>query len=103
MNRKFKYVSKVSRIAERLVSTARPQQGDLRLSHPPSSQSAGGGARARDKRVPADLMQVIIYCAATHPTSSTPSLPFVRDMNGIRGTRNTATNWTVHKNNYYRG
>ncbi|GFN96447.1 hypothetical protein PoB_002295300 [Plakobranchus ocellatus] len=31
------------------------QQGDLRLSGPPSGQGAGGGARNRDRRVPADL------------------------------------------------
>ncbi|GFO29619.1 hypothetical protein PoB_005612400 [Plakobranchus ocellatus] len=30
---------------------ASPQQGDLGLSRPPSGQSAGGGARTRDKRV----------------------------------------------------
>ncbi|GFO38395.1 hypothetical protein PoB_006490000 [Plakobranchus ocellatus] len=34
---------------------ASPQQGDLRLSGLPSGQDAGGGARTRDKRVPADL------------------------------------------------
>ncbi|GFN85197.1 hypothetical protein PoB_001170300 [Plakobranchus ocellatus] len=32
-----------------------PQQGDLRLSGPPSGQGAGGGAQTRDRRVPADL------------------------------------------------
>ncbi|GFN87782.1 hypothetical protein PoB_001428800 [Plakobranchus ocellatus] len=32
-----------------------PQQGDLRLSGPPSGQDAGGGAQTRDRRVPADL------------------------------------------------
>ncbi|GFO03121.1 hypothetical protein PoB_002962600 [Plakobranchus ocellatus] len=31
------------------------QQGDLRLSGPPSGQGAGSGARTRDRRVPADL------------------------------------------------
>ncbi|GFO29196.1 hypothetical protein PoB_005570100 [Plakobranchus ocellatus] len=31
------------------------QQGDLRLSGPPSGQGAGGGARTRDRKVPADL------------------------------------------------
>ncbi|GFO29964.1 hypothetical protein PoB_005646900 [Plakobranchus ocellatus] len=30
------------------------QQGDLRFSSPPSGQGAGGGARTRDRRVPAD-------------------------------------------------
>ncbi|GFN96435.1 hypothetical protein PoB_002294100 [Plakobranchus ocellatus] len=32
-----------------------PQQGDLRLSGPPSGQGTGSGARTRDRRVPADL------------------------------------------------
>ncbi|GFN78476.1 hypothetical protein PoB_000498200 [Plakobranchus ocellatus] len=32
-----------------------PQQGDLKLSGPPSGQGAGGGARTRDRKVPADL------------------------------------------------
>ncbi|GFN85246.1 MAM and LDL-receptor class a domain-containing protein 1-like [Plakobranchus ocellatus] len=34
---------------------ASPKPGDLRLSGPPSGQGAGGGARTRDRRVPADL------------------------------------------------
>ncbi|GFN82658.1 hypothetical protein PoB_000916400 [Plakobranchus ocellatus] len=34
---------------------ASPQQGDLRLSGPPSGQGAGSGARTRDRRVPAGL------------------------------------------------
>ncbi|GFN89900.1 hypothetical protein PoB_001640600 [Plakobranchus ocellatus] len=34
---------------------ASPQQGDLRLSGPPSGQGAGGGARTGDRRVSADL------------------------------------------------
>ncbi|GFO00275.1 hypothetical protein PoB_002678000 [Plakobranchus ocellatus] len=34
---------------------ASPQQGDLKLSCPPSGQGAGGGARTCDKMVPADL------------------------------------------------
>ncbi|GFO17374.1 hypothetical protein PoB_004387900 [Plakobranchus ocellatus] len=33
---------------------ASPHQGDLRLSGPPSGQGAGGGARTRDRKVPAD-------------------------------------------------
>ncbi|GFN84663.1 hypothetical protein PoB_001116900 [Plakobranchus ocellatus] len=32
-----------------------PQQDDLRFSGLPSGQSAGGAARTRDRRVPADL------------------------------------------------
>ncbi|GFO30512.1 hypothetical protein PoB_005701700 [Plakobranchus ocellatus] len=35
--------------------TVSPQQGDLRLSGPPSGQGAGVGARTRGRRVPADL------------------------------------------------
>ncbi|GFN86396.1 hypothetical protein PoB_001290200 [Plakobranchus ocellatus] len=38
-----------------ITSPHNPQQGDLRLSGPPSGQGAGGGARTRDRRVPADL------------------------------------------------
>ncbi|GFO36416.1 hypothetical protein PoB_006292100 [Plakobranchus ocellatus] len=34
---------------------ASPQQGGLRLLGPPSGQGAGGGARTRVRRVPADL------------------------------------------------
>ncbi|GFN98697.1 hypothetical protein PoB_002520300 [Plakobranchus ocellatus] len=34
---------------------ASPQQRDLRLTGPPSGQGAGGGARTRDRRFPADL------------------------------------------------
>ncbi|GFO46289.1 hypothetical protein PoB_007279400 [Plakobranchus ocellatus] len=32
-----------------------PQQGDLRLSGPPTGQSAGGGPQTRNRMVPADL------------------------------------------------
>ncbi|GFO40342.1 hypothetical protein PoB_006684700 [Plakobranchus ocellatus] len=32
-----------------------PQQGDLRLSGPPTGQGAGGGAQTRDRRIPADI------------------------------------------------
>ncbi|GFO49580.1 hypothetical protein PoB_007608500 [Plakobranchus ocellatus] len=39
-------------ITKRIVAS--PQQGDLRLSGPPSGQGASGGARTRDRRVPAD-------------------------------------------------
>ncbi|GFO35860.1 hypothetical protein PoB_006236500 [Plakobranchus ocellatus] len=34
---------------------ARPKQGDLRLSGPPSGQGGGAEARTRDGIVPADL------------------------------------------------
>ncbi|GFN85039.1 hypothetical protein PoB_001154500 [Plakobranchus ocellatus] len=32
-----------------------PQQGNLKLSGPPSGKGAGGGARTRDRWIPADL------------------------------------------------
>ncbi|GFN95229.1 hypothetical protein PoB_002173500 [Plakobranchus ocellatus] len=49
-------------ILERPVKLrASPQQGDLRLSGPPSGQGAGGGARTRDRRVPADLRIYLDY------------------------------------------
>ncbi|GFN86798.1 hypothetical protein PoB_001330400 [Plakobranchus ocellatus] len=34
---------------------ASPQQGDLRLSGPPSGQGVSGGARTRDRGIPADI------------------------------------------------
>ncbi|GFO21646.1 hypothetical protein PoB_004815100 [Plakobranchus ocellatus] len=42
-------------VARSLKIRRNPQQGDLRLSGPPSGQGAGGGARTCDRRVPADL------------------------------------------------
>ncbi|GFN76900.1 hypothetical protein PoB_000340600 [Plakobranchus ocellatus] len=50
---------------------ASPQQGDLRLSGPPSGQDAGGGARTRDRRVPADLRADSL---ATVPPTRPPPL-----------------------------
>ncbi|GFO30129.1 DNA primase [Plakobranchus ocellatus] len=38
-----------------MTESGRPHEGDLRLSGPPSGQGAGGGARTRDRKVPADL------------------------------------------------
>ncbi|GFN86611.1 hypothetical protein PoB_001311700 [Plakobranchus ocellatus] len=38
-----------------LLCIASRQQGDLRLSGPLTGQGAGGGARTRDRRIPADL------------------------------------------------
>ncbi|GFO38943.1 hypothetical protein PoB_006544800 [Plakobranchus ocellatus] len=41
-----------------------PQQGDLRLSGPPSGQGASGRARTRDRRAPADLRaDLLAHCA----------------------------------------
>ncbi|GFO39629.1 hypothetical protein PoB_006613400 [Plakobranchus ocellatus] len=37
------------------LNIASPQQGNLRLSGPPSDQGAGSGARTLDRMVPADL------------------------------------------------
>ncbi|GFO45575.1 hypothetical protein PoB_007208000 [Plakobranchus ocellatus] len=37
------------------ADNASPPKGDLRLSGPPSGQGAGGGARTRDRRVPAEF------------------------------------------------
>ncbi|GFO49583.1 hypothetical protein PoB_007608800 [Plakobranchus ocellatus] len=42
-------------MVEAFLYIASPQQGDLRLSGPPSGQGAGGGARTRDRKVPADF------------------------------------------------
>ncbi|GFO45516.1 hypothetical protein PoB_007202100 [Plakobranchus ocellatus] len=48
--------NKLYKINERKTTTAKsPQQGDLRLSDPPSGQIADDRARTRDRRVPADL------------------------------------------------
>ncbi|GFO36001.1 hypothetical protein PoB_006250600 [Plakobranchus ocellatus] len=40
-----------------------PQQGDLRHSRPPSDQGAGGRARTRDRRVPADFRADLLATA----------------------------------------
>ncbi|GFO45431.1 hypothetical protein PoB_007193600 [Plakobranchus ocellatus] len=53
---------------------ASPQQGDLRLSGPPSGQGAGGGAWNCDRRVPADLRADSL---ATVPPS--PRQPVLKD------------------------
>ncbi|GFN93117.1 neuropeptides capa receptor [Plakobranchus ocellatus] len=47
------------------LNIANPQQGDLRLSGPPSGQGTGGGARTRDRRVPANLRSQIHYTTDT--------------------------------------
>ncbi|GFO05315.1 hypothetical protein PoB_003182000 [Plakobranchus ocellatus] len=46
---------KQMKLASEFLYIASPQQGDLRLSGPPSGQGAGSRARTRDRRVPADL------------------------------------------------
>ncbi|GFN99319.1 hypothetical protein PoB_002582500 [Plakobranchus ocellatus] len=46
---------------------ASPQQGDLRLSGLQSGQGSSGGARTRDRRVPADLRADSL--ATRRPTS----------------------------------
>ncbi|GFO45250.1 hypothetical protein PoB_007175500 [Plakobranchus ocellatus] len=45
----------VKRCCPEKMQIESPQQGDLRLSGPPSGQGAGGGARTRDRMVPAVL------------------------------------------------
>ncbi|GFO46627.1 hypothetical protein PoB_007313200 [Plakobranchus ocellatus] len=44
-------------VAQRSIKTdqSSPQQGDLRLSGPPSGHGADGGARTRERRIPTDL------------------------------------------------
>ncbi|GFO08003.1 hypothetical protein PoB_003450800 [Plakobranchus ocellatus] len=37
------------------LGIASPQRGDLKLAGPPPGQGAGGGARTRYRKVPADL------------------------------------------------
>ncbi|GFO14096.1 hypothetical protein PoB_004060100 [Plakobranchus ocellatus] len=51
-------------LSSRYQTDANPRQGDLRLPGPPSGQGAGGGARTRDSRVPADLRAVSKSLAA---------------------------------------
>ncbi|GFO12324.1 hypothetical protein PoB_003882900 [Plakobranchus ocellatus] len=48
---------RVPRLSFRFLYMASLEQGDLRLLGPPSGQGAGGGARTRDKRAPADLRE----------------------------------------------
>ncbi|GFO00052.1 hypothetical protein PoB_002655700 [Plakobranchus ocellatus] len=46
------------------LQLSEPQQDDLRLSGHPPGQGAGGRARTRDKRVPADpKSRFVIHCA----------------------------------------
>ncbi|GFO26384.1 hypothetical protein PoB_005288900 [Plakobranchus ocellatus] len=47
--------ARLFRFCDYFFNIASPQQGDLRLSGPLSGQGAGGGARTRNRRVPADL------------------------------------------------
>ncbi|GFO16555.1 hypothetical protein PoB_004306000 [Plakobranchus ocellatus] len=62
-------------------SNASPQQGDLRLSGPPSGQGAGGGARTRNRKGPTDLR---VDSLATEPPTppTTKSLNLVTDTLG---------------------
>ncbi|GFO23108.1 hypothetical protein PoB_004961300 [Plakobranchus ocellatus] len=47
-----------------------PQQGDFRLSSPPSGQGANGRARILDRRVPRDLRVDSLVTAPTAPQAS---------------------------------
>ncbi|GFN84734.1 hypothetical protein PoB_001124000 [Plakobranchus ocellatus] len=49
----------------------RPQQGDLRLSGPPSSQGAYGETRIRGRRIPEDLREDSL--STVPPTPPAPS------------------------------
>ncbi|GFO35002.1 Pol polyprotein [Plakobranchus ocellatus] len=60
---------------------ASPQQGDLRLSGPPSGQGAGGGARTRDRMVPADLRADSL--ATVPPTPQTSVIKGFRMASGV--------------------
>ncbi|GFO03662.1 hypothetical protein PoB_003016700 [Plakobranchus ocellatus] len=44
-----------------------PQEGDLRLSDPPSGMGAGGGARAYDSRVPEHLRAGSLFTEPPRP------------------------------------
>ncbi|GFN85991.1 hypothetical protein PoB_001249700 [Plakobranchus ocellatus] len=59
--------------SERSLAIQGPQQGDLRLSGPPSGQGAGGGARTRDTRVLADLRaDLLATVPSTHHFTQEP-------------------------------
>ncbi|GFN73844.1 hypothetical protein PoB_000035000 [Plakobranchus ocellatus] len=59
-------------------SKASPQQSDLRLSGPPSGQDAGGGARTRDRGVPANLRaDSLATVPPTPPASHTVTKKFI--------------------------
>ncbi|GFO50692.1 hypothetical protein PoB_007719700 [Plakobranchus ocellatus] len=67
----------LSRIRADSRFDASPQQGGLKLSGPPSGQSASGGARTRDRRVPADHRADSL---ATVP----PAPPYVMGYHALR-------------------
>ncbi|GFO42186.1 cubilin, partial [Plakobranchus ocellatus] len=52
-----------------LLCIASPQQGDLRLSRPPSGQGAGGAAQAHDRRVFGDLRASSLSTVPPSPLS----------------------------------
>ncbi|GFN97352.1 hypothetical protein PoB_002385800 [Plakobranchus ocellatus] len=77
------------------VLKASPQQGDLRLSGPPSGQGASSGAPTRDRRVPADLRRTrkplcyrrprcTVKAAEARPTYAVPGLQYrLEKANGV--------------------
>ncbi|GFO11310.1 hypothetical protein PoB_003781500 [Plakobranchus ocellatus] len=58
-----------------MYMTTSPQQGDLRLSGPPSGQGASGGARTCDRRAPADLRADSL--ATVPPTPPFPRITII--------------------------
>ncbi|GFO18843.1 phospholipid phosphatase 1 [Plakobranchus ocellatus] len=67
-----KYNTCVRQYGYRFLNITSPQEGDLRLLGPLSSQGTGGGARTCERRVPADLMadlmQIFCYNIKPEPT-----------------------------------
>ncbi|GFO24815.1 reverse transcriptase-like protein [Plakobranchus ocellatus] len=61
------------------------QQGDLRLSVPPSGQGADGGARIRDRRVPTDLR--------ADSLATVPPTPHVLRVKSRCIVNNTVSDW----------
>ncbi|GFO25721.1 hypothetical protein PoB_005222600 [Plakobranchus ocellatus] len=61
---------------------ASPQQGDSRLSGPPSSQGDSGGVRARNRRVPADLRAESLATVPPTPPPDDGSGSLISDLVG---------------------
>ncbi|GFN92307.1 hypothetical protein PoB_001881300 [Plakobranchus ocellatus] len=77
----------IRKIQVKVLYIASPQQGDLRLSGPPSGQGAGGGARTRDRRVPADLRADSLATVPPTPQDSDVDTTY------LQGTRASRSNF----------